>query len=55
VILKEEKIMKKDYTTPSMVITSFSSEAVIMASSVISADSSAQTTFTKLDIGNWNS
>jgi hypothetical protein len=49
--------MKKDYTTPSMVITSFSSEAVIMASSIsVSKENNAlQTTFGSLNVGKWNS
>jgi hypothetical protein len=51
--------MKKDYTTPSMVITSFSNEVVIMASGITKVTTSAQadSAFTALTLssdGKWN-
>jgi hypothetical protein len=51
--------MKKDYTTPSMVITSFSNEVVIMASGITKITESSQqaSDFTALTLssdGKWN-
>jgi hypothetical protein len=49
--------MKKEYNTPSMIITSFENEGVIMTSGIgITASTSAQTTaqFGNLDFGDWN-
>jgi hypothetical protein len=45
--------MKKDYTTPSMVITSFSNEVVIMASGITKITESSQqdSAFTALKLG----
>jgi hypothetical protein len=50
--------MKKEYNTPSMTVTSFSNEGVIMASSITAIQTETpqdSSKFTTLSFGKWNS